>query len=177
MDVTLAHPEGYDLIPEVVEQARQNAEASGGSFTQVTSMEEAFDGADIVYPKSWAPYQVMERRTELLRAQDHDGLKALEQECLAQNANFKDWHCTEEMMTKTKGGEALYMHCLPADITGVSCKEGEVEEAVFEKYRIATYKEASWKPYIIASMIMNRKYQEPGIVLQQLLDEYKTRVK
>ncbi|MGF1876497.1 knotted carbamoyltransferase YgeW [Photobacterium frigidiphilum] len=177
MDVTLAHPEGYDLIPEVVEQARQNAEASGGSFTQVTSMEEAFDGADIVYPKSWAPYQVMERRTELLRAQDHDGLKALEQECLAQNANFKDWHCTEEMMTKTKGGEALYMHCLPADITGVSCKEGEVEEAVFEKYRIATYKEASWKPYIIASMIMNRKYQEPGLVLQQLLDEYKTRVK
>ncbi|MEH6533151.1 MAG: knotted carbamoyltransferase YgeW [Photobacterium frigidiphilum] len=177
MDVTLAHPEGYDLIPEVVEQARQNAEASGGSFTQVTSMEEAFDGADIVYPKSWAPYQVMERRTELLRAQDHDGLKALEQECLAQNANFKDWHCTEEMMTKTKGGEALYMHCLPADITGVSCKEGEVEEAVFEKYRIATYKEASWKPYIIASMIMNRKYQEPGLVLQQLLDESKTRVK
>ncbi|EAS44895.1 knotted carbamoyltransferase YgeW [Photobacterium profundum] len=177
MDVTLAHPEGYDLIPEVVEQARQNAEASGGSFTQVTSMEEAFDGADIVYPKSWAPYQVMERRTELLRAQDHDGLKALEQECLAQNANFKDWHCTEEMMTKTKGGEALYMHCLPADITGVSCKEGEVEEAVFEKYRIATYKEASWKPYVIASMIMNRKYQEPGLVLQQLLDEYKTRVK
>jgi knotted carbamoyltransferase YgeW len=177
MDVTLAHPEGYDLIPEVVEQARQNAEASGGSFTQVSSMEEAFDGADIVYPKSWAPYQVMERRTELLRAQDHDGLKALEQECLAQNANFKDWHCTEEMMTKTKDGEALYMHCLPADITGVSCKEGEVEEAVFEKYRIATYKEASWKPYIIASMIMNRKYQEPGLVLQQLLDEYKTRVK
>ncbi|PSW05222.1 knotted carbamoyltransferase YgeW [Photobacterium lipolyticum] len=177
MDVTLAHPEGYDLIPEVVEQARQNAEASGGSFTQVASMEEAFKDADIVYPKSWAPYQVMERRTELLRANDHDGLKALEQECLAQNANHKDWHCTEEMMKHTKDGEALYMHCLPADITGVSCKEGEVEESVFEKYRIATYKEASWKPYVIAAMIMNRKYQEPGAVLQQLLDEYEKRVK
>ncbi|MGF1758613.1 knotted carbamoyltransferase YgeW [Photobacterium sagamiensis] len=177
MDVTLAHPEGYDLIPEVVEQARQNAEASGGSFTQVASMEEAFQDADIVYPKSWAPYQVMERRTELLRANDHDGLKALEQECLAQNANHKDWHCTEEMMKHTKDGEALYMHCLPADITGVSCKEGEVEESVFEKYRIATYKEASWKPYVIAAMIMNRKYQEPGAVLQQLLDEYEERVK
>ncbi|MDX1302127.1 knotted carbamoyltransferase YgeW [Photobacterium sp.] len=177
MDVTLAHPEGYDLIPDVVEQARKNAEASGGSFTQVASMEEAFKDADIVYPKSWAPYQVMERRTELLRANDHDGLKALEQECLAQNANHKDWHCTEEMMKHTKDGEALYMHCLPADITGVSCKEGEVEESVFEKYRIATYKEASWKPYVIAAMIMNRKYQEPGAVLQQLLDEYEKRVK
>ncbi|MGF1716505.1 knotted carbamoyltransferase YgeW [Photobacterium chitinilyticum] len=177
MDVTLAHPEGYDLIPEVVEEARKNAEASGGSFTQVESMEEAFKDADIVYPKSWAPYQVMGRRTELLRANDHDGLKALEQECLAQNANHKDWHCTEEMMKQTKDGEALYMHCLPADITGVSCKEGEVEESVFEKYRIATYKEASWKPYIIAAMIMNRKYQEPGDVLQELLDDAEKRVK
>ncbi|MDV5169264.1 knotted carbamoyltransferase YgeW [Photobacterium rosenbergii] len=177
MDVTLAHPEGYDLIPEVVEEARKNAEASGGSFTQVASMEEAFKDADIVYPKSWAPYQVMGRRTELLRANDHDGLKALEKECLAQNANHKDWHCTEEMMKLTKGGEALYMHCLPADITGVSCEEGEVEESVFEKYRIATYKEASWKPYIIAAMILNRKYQETGHILQELLDDAKKRVK
>ncbi|MDD1822539.1 knotted carbamoyltransferase YgeW [Photobacterium sp. ZSDE20] len=177
MDVTLAHPEGYDLIPEVVEEARKNAEASGGSFTQVASMEEAFEGADIVYPKSWAPYQVMGRRTELLRANDHDGLKVLEQECLAQNANHKDWHCTEEMMKLTKAGEALYMHCLPADITGVSCEEGEVEESVFEKYRIATYKEASWKPYVIAAMILNRKYQEPGLILQELLDDAKKRVK
>ncbi len=55
MDVTLAHPEGYDLIPDVIEVARENAKASGGSFRQVTSMEEAFKDADIVYPKSWAP--------------------------------------------------------------------------------------------------------------------------
>lgn len=63
----------------------------------------------------------MEQRTELLRANDHDGLKALEKACLAQNAQHKDWHCTEEMMAKTHNGEALYMHCLPADISGVSC--------------------------------------------------------
>ncbi|MEL2304311.1 knotted carbamoyltransferase YgeW, partial [Klebsiella pneumoniae] len=98
MDVTLAHPEGYDLIPDVVEVAKNNAKASGGSFRQVTSMEEAFKDADIVYPKSWAPYKVMEERTELLRANDHEGLKALEKQCLAQNAQHKDWHCTEEMM-------------------------------------------------------------------------------
>ncbi|WP_174509374.1 knotted carbamoyltransferase YgeW [Klebsiella oxytoca] len=177
MDVTLAHPEGYDLIPDVIEVARNNAEASGGSFRQVTDMAEAFHDADIVYPKSWAPYKVMEKRTELLRASDHEGLKALEQACLAQNANHKDWHCTEEMMTLTRGGDALYMHCLPADITGVSCEEGEVTEAVFEKYRIATYKEASWKPYIIAAMILCRKYARPGQLLQQLLTEAQKRVK
>ena len=177
MDVTLAHPEGYDLIPDVIDVAKNNAEASGGRFRQVTDMAEAFKDADIVYPKSWAPYKVMEKRTELLRANDHDGLKALEQACLAQNANHKDWHCTEEMMAQTKNGEALYMHCLPADITGVSCDEGEVTEAVFEKYRIATYKEASWKPYIIAAMILCRKYARPGQLLEQLLNEAQKRVK
>ena len=177
MDVTLAHPEGYDLIPDVVEVAKNNAKASGGSFRQVNSMEEAFKDADIVYPKSWAPYKVMEERTELLRANDHEGLKALEKQCLAQNAQHKDWHCTEEMMELTRDGEALYMHCLPADISGVSCKEGEVTEGVFEKYRIATYKEASWKPYIIAAMILSRKYAKPGALLEQLLKEAQERVK
>ena len=177
MDVTLAHPEGYDLIPDVVEVARKNAAESGGSFKQVTSMADAFKDADIVYPKSWAPYKVMEKRTELLRANDHDGLKALEKQCLAQNANHKDWHCTEDMMKLTKDGKALYMHCLPADITGVSCKEGEVEDGVFERYRIATYKEASWKPYIIAAMIFTRKYAKPAEVLAQLLKDGEKRVK
>lgn len=177
MKVTLAHPEGYDLIPDVIEVAKNNAAASGGSFQQVTSMAEAFQGADIVYPKSWAPYKVMEQRTDLLRANDHAGLKALEQQCLAQNAYYKNWHCTEEMMKLTKGGEALYMHCLPADITDVSCSEGEVCASVFEKYRIATYKEASWKPYIIAAMIMARKFSNPSLVLDQLLKEAEKRIK
>lgn len=169
MHVSLAHPEGYGLIPDVVETAKKNAELSGGKFSHVGSMEEAFKDADIVYPKSWAPYHVMGKRTELLRANDHAGLKALEQDCLAQNAKHKNWHCTEDMMKLTKGGEALYMHCLPADITGVSCKEGEVTAGVFDKYRVDTYKEASWKPYIIAAMIMNRKYQNVGDILSQLL--------
>ncbi|WP_133245434.1 knotted carbamoyltransferase YgeW [Pelagibaculum spongiae] len=176
MDVTLAHPEGYDLIPEVVETAKHNAEASGGSFTQVASMEEAFKDADIVYPKSWAPYQVMGERTELLYANDQEGLKHLEEKCLAQNAQHKDWHCTEEMMKQTKDGEALYMHCLPADITGVSCKEGEVTEGVFNKYLVDTYKEAGWKPFIIASMIFNRKFAEPAKVLKELIERSQKRV-
>jgi knotted carbamoyltransferase YgeW len=177
MDVTLAHPEGYDLIPDVVKVAKKNAKASGGSFRQVATMEEAFEGADIVYPKSWAPYEVMQHRTVLLRAGDFDGLKALEKACLAQNAEHEHWHCDETMMKKTKKGRALYMHCLPADITGVSCERGEVSQGVFEKYRIATYKEAGWKPYIIAAMILARRYAEPARVLRQLLVDARPRMK
>ena len=131
-------------------------------------MEEAFKDADIVYPKSWAPYKVMEQRTELLRANDHEGLKALEKQCLAQNAQHKDWHCTEEMMELTRDGEALYMHCLPADISGVSCKDGEVEASVFDRYRDPLYKEASFKPYIIAAMIFLAKVKDPQATLKAL---------
>jgi len=177
MDVTLAHPQGYDLIPAVVKVALKNAKASGGSFRQVGTMEEAFKGADIVYPKSWAPYKVMQRRTVLLRAGDHEGLKALEKTCLAQNAEHQHWHCDEAMMKRTKGGKALYMHCLPADISGLSCKRGEVSQGVFEKYRIATYKEAGWKPYIIAAMILARRYADPAQVLAQLLADARPRMR
>lgn len=159
MEVVLAHPEGYELIPEVVEMAGKQAKESGGSFRTVYSMEEAFQGAHIVYPKSWAPYHVMERRTGLLRNNDHSGLKELEKECLANNARYQQWECTEERMKLTDKGEALYMHCLPADISGVSCQKGEVSAAVFEKYRIATYKEAGYKPYIIAAMMLTNRVE------------------
>lgn len=177
MEVTLAHPAGYDLIPDVIETARRNAAASGGAFRQVGSMEEAFRDADIVYPKSWAPWQVMQQRTTLLRSGDSAGLTQLEQECLQQNARHKHWHCTEEMMRLTRNGQALYMHCLPADITGVSCAAGEVAASVFERYRIATYKEASWKPWIIASMILARKFADPATVLTRRLEEAHPRIK
>jgi ornithine carbamoyltransferase len=49
-------------------------------------MKDAFKDADIVYPKSWAPFHVMQQRTELLKAADKQGLKELEKQCLAHNA-------------------------------------------------------------------------------------------
>ncbi|MEI6680750.1 MAG: hypothetical protein WCL21_19230, partial [Mariniphaga sp.] len=168
MEVDLAYPEGYNLISDIEDLAGKNAAASGGKFRIVNSMDEAFRNADIVYPKSWAPFSVMQRRTPLLHNNDKDGLKALEQECLANNARFKDWECTEEKMKLTKDGKALYMHCLPADISGVSCKEGEVAESVFDRYRIETYKEAGFKPYIIASMIFNNKFKDAAGMLNKL---------
>ncbi|MBU1108238.1 MAG: knotted carbamoyltransferase YgeW [Candidatus Riflebacteria bacterium] len=177
MDVSLAHPEGYNLIPDVVKVAEKNAKASGGKFTVSNSMEEAFKGADIVYPKSWAPYSVMEKRTVLLRKSDHDGLKGLEKECLANNAKFKNWECTEEMMKLTKKGKALYMHCLPADITDVSCKAGEVAASVFDRYRIETYKEAGYKPYMIAAMILTSRFPNVPELLEKLTEKDRKRIK
>ena len=168
MDVSLAYPKGYSLIPEITDIAKKNAERNDGDFRIVNSMDDAFSNADVVYPKSWAPYTVMEQRTELLKNNDRMQLKKLEEECLAQNARFKDWECTEEKMKLTKRGRALYMHCLPADITNISCKEGEVQDTVFEKYRIETYKEASYKPYIIASMIITSRFKTPAKLLYEL---------
>ncbi len=168
MDVVLAHPEGYEVMPEVETVAAANAEKSGGTFRRVNSMAEAFRDADIVYPKSWAPFAAMEKRTDLYAQGDSEGIKALEKELLAQNAQHKDWCCTEERMKTTRDGKALYLHCLPADINGVSCVDGEVEESVFDRYREALYKEASYKPYIIAAMIFLAKCRNPQAVLKAL---------
>ena len=168
MDVVLAHPEGYEILPEVEDIAAKNAQESGGSFKKVNSMAEAFQDADIVYPKSWAPFKAMEKRTQLYREGDKAGIDALEKELLAQNAEHKDWSCTEDMMKLTKDGKALYMHCLPADISGLSCAEGEVDNSVFDRYIEPLYKEASFKPYIIAAMIFLSKVKDPVAALRDL---------
>ena len=175
MQVQLAYPEGYGLIPEIVEIAKINAENHGGSFGIAHSMHDAFKDADIVYPKSWAPFHVMEQRTELLKAADKPGLKELEQHCLAHNEKFRNWECNEEMMNRTHNGKALYMHCLPADISGVSCKNGEVSAGVFEAYRLLTYKEAGYKPYIIAAMMLANRFKNPGELIEAMLTRNKGR--
>ncbi len=168
MEVHLAHPKGYEVMPEVEEVAKRNAAATGGKFVRSNSMAEAFEGADIVYPKSWAPFAAMEKRTNLYGEGNFDGIKALEKELLSQNANHKDWECTEALMKKTHDGKALYMHCLPADISGVSCKEGEVAATVFDRYRVPLYKEAGYKPYIIAAMIFLARMRDPAKALRDL---------
>ena len=176
MDVVLAHPEGYEVMPEVEAVARENAAASGGSFTKTGSMAEAFADADIVYPKSWAPFNAMEKRTTLYGNGDMDGIKSLEKDLLVQNANFKEWECTEELMALTRNKSALYMHCLPADITGVSCEQGEVAATVFDRYRDPLYMQASYKPYIIAAMIFLAKFKNPAEKLSQLVQQNRPRI-
>ena len=76
--------------------------------------------------------------------------------------------CKQKQAATTKNGKALYLHCLPADITGVSCETGEVDASVFDRYRIPLYKEASFKPYVIAAMIMLSKFENPQDILKKL---------
>lgn len=168
MEVSLAYPKGYEIMPEVEAIAKKQASESGVKFTITNDMKEAFENADIVYPKSWAPFAAMEKRTNLYGNGDFDGIKTLEKELLSQNANHKDWCCTEDMMKLTKNGKALYLHCLPADINDVSCEEGEVAASVFDRYRDPLYKEASFKPYIIAAMIFLSKFKKPQDILNKL---------
>ena len=176
LEIHLAHPPGYEIMPEVKEVARKNAARYGGSFTITNSMAEAFRDADIVYPKSWAPFAAMEQRTKLFGEGDGAGIKALEKELLAQNANYQDWECTEKRMKTTRQGKALYMHCLPADITGVSCRKGEVESSVLDRFRTLLYQEASYKPYIIAAMIFLSKVKSPAEKIRELLDRAQRRI-
>jgi knotted carbamoyltransferase YgeW len=169
MNVSLAYPDGYDLMSEVVQNAKENSEKSGGKLEIVHSMQDAFEDADVVYPKSWAPFHIMQHRTDLLKAKDQNGLKELEKECLNNNAKHKGWECDEATMKLTKNGEALYQHCLPADISGVSCASGEVTKGVFDKYKKDTYQQAGFKPFVIAAMIFLSRVQKPGNKLVELL--------
>lgn len=169
MDVTLAHPEGYGLMPDIVELAHRFADESGATFTETDNMAEAFNGADVVVAKSWAPYKAMRRRTTLFAEGDSAGIAELESELLAQNAKHRGWCCTDALMAKTaKGLDTVYMHPLPADIVGVSCEHGEVDADVFDAHRRGLYREASFKPYAIAAMIFLQKEEDPAEALRML---------
>ncbi len=141
---------------------------------KIAAMAEAFEGADIVIPKSWAPFAAMEKRTNLYAEGDDAGIAALEKELLAQNATHQDWCSTTELMEKTANGQdTIFMHPLPADISGVSCEHGEVNADVFDMHRVGMYKEASYKPYAIAAMMFLQKVADPAATLKAL-DERNT---
>ncbi len=170
MHVVLAHPPGYDLVDEPLNAARGSAKESGGSFEIVDSMDAAFKDADVVYPKSWAPAEIMRERTRLLRGGQREKLADLERQALANNAKFKSWECDEVRMRLTRNGKALYMHCLPADVTGASCQAGEVSKEVFERARFDTYREAGYKPFVIAAMILGLRFENPAAVLRKCVE-------
>lgn len=174
MEVVLAHPQGYELHPQVRAQAEQLAKTGGGSIRYSNNMEDAFQDAAIVYPKSWAPYAIMEERTSLLTQQDAAGLAALEKRCLEENARYRDWECTEKLLRQSD--DALYLHCLPADISGVSCEQGEVAADVFQRFRPKLYRQAGYKPYVIAAMIVASRFPEPGRLLARLELESERRI-
>jgi knotted carbamoyltransferase YgeW len=151
MHVRLAHPPGYDLMPECMDDARKHAAESGGTFTVTHDMDEAFHGADIVYPKSWGPYDLMLARVEANRAKDTAALKDIERQALERNRGFQSWICDERRMSLTNGGSALYMHCLPADIGA------EVSPGVMEKAKVDLAREANKKVFAVMALLAAAK--------------------
>lgn len=132
MDVTLAHPPGYDLMPEMIESAKAGAADSGGLFEVVHDMDAAFENADVVYPKSWGVYDLMVERLNLTSEQARADN---ERQCLERNAQYKDWICDERRMSIAKPS-AVYMHCLPAD------RGSEVTDEVIDGPQSIVFQEA-----------------------------------
>ena len=164
MKVRLAHPEGYGLIPEVVELAEEERRRERRSVRGRRAAWKRPSTAPTSSTRSpGRPYRVMERRTELLKKSDRDGLESLEKECLANNAKFKAWECDRAKMNLTAGKKALYMHCLPADISGVSCEAGEVSAEVFDAVPDPHLPRGGYKPFVIgALMFLERDRRTPS---------------
>jgi ornithine carbamoyltransferase len=112
-------------------------------------MDAAFDGADIVYPKSWGPYDLMLERVEANRRKDADGLRGIEQHALDRNARHRGWICDERRMDLTR--DALYLHCLPADIGA------EVSPGVMDRFRHDLARQANKKVFAIMALLAAAK--------------------
>jgi knotted carbamoyltransferase YgeW len=162
--VTLAHPPGYHLTEETMTAATANA-GNGGTFRVVDDMEQAFTGADIVYPKSWGAHDLMVERVAANAAGDTGELRAIEHRALERNAEHTDWICDEAMMARTAGGDALYMHCLPADIGA------EVSPGVMDRHRVNVAREANWKVYVVMALLAGAKVPNLTHALASLEEE------
>ena len=162
--VTLAHPTGYRLTDESMNAAAANAEG-GGSFRVVDDMDEAFTGADVVYPKSWGAYDLMVERVGANAAGNTDELARIEARALERNAEHTTWICNERRMGLTGGGDALYMHCLPADIGA------EVTPGVMDKHRVNVAREANWKVYVVMALLAGAKVPDLAARLNELDEE------
>ncbi|HJN77249.1 MAG TPA: knotted carbamoyltransferase YgeW [Myxococcota bacterium] len=160
--VRLAHPPGFQLLDSAMEAAVAGAEAGGGSFERMGDMDAAFAGADVVYPKSWGPYDLMMERVVANKAGDSTEMSAIERRCLERNAQHTDWICDERRMATTAGGDALYMHCLPADIGD------EVTPGVMARHRVNVAREASKKVYVIMALLAAAKAPDLGTRLAGL---------
>ena len=126
-------------------------------------MDEAVRNADAVYPKSWGPYDLMLERVDANQKRDKARMGEIERRSLERNASHKDWICDERRMGLTRGGDALYMHCLPADIGD------EVTPGVMAKHRVNVAREANKKLYVIMALLAVAKVRDLGRRLEEIV--------
>ena len=127
MDVTLAHPPEFKLMPEIMTEAKKNAQEAGVNFEVVDNMEEACQDAHIIYAKSWGPiaHTIDEKK----------GLALIEK--------YKDagW-ITDQRKIDVADPSSIYMHCMPAD-RGI-----EVTDEVMDGPHSVLYDEAENRLHI-----------------------------
>jgi N-acetylornithine carbamoyltransferase len=119
MNVRLVHPAGFQLMPEIVAQAQENARRAGAGFEILDEFEAGLRGSDVVYAKSWGPLLTVKS--------DEEGAKLA--------AKHKDW-ITDERRMAMANADAIYMHPLPAD------RNIEVSDAVIDGPQSVVYDEA-----------------------------------
>ena len=130
IDVTLAHPPEFKLMPQVIEQAKSNAKEAGVKFNITHDMDEAFKDADVVVPKSWGP---------LVHTQnDKEGIALIDK--------YPGWVCNEKRMELTKR-HSLYMHPLPAD------RGKEVTPGVIDGPHSVVYQEAENRLHVQKALL------------------------
>lgn len=130
MDVTLAYPPEFKLLPEIEKQAAENAVHSGGSFKISHNMEDAFEDADIVVPKSWGP---------LVHTLDENEGKSL-------IGKYDTWICDKKRMDLTRD-HSIYMHPLPAD------RGYEVTDEVIDGPHSVVYQEAENRLHVQKALL------------------------
>ncbi len=119
MNVRLTAPPEFQLMGDIVEQAKENARHSRGSFEQLDDFDAGFRGADIVYPKSWGCWLTTEDAQESAQIA----------------GKYSNWIADTDRMALASD-ESGYMHCLPAD------RNIEVTDEVIDGSRSWVYDQA-----------------------------------
>ena len=119
MDVTLAYPEGFELMPDIVDEAKSQAKKHNVGFDIMHDMDEAVKGGDVIYAKSWGPLLTTDDPEEGKKMQDM----------------HQDW-ITDDRKMALANDDAIYMHPLPAD------REIEVNDSVIDGPQSVVFDEA-----------------------------------
>jgi len=135
MNVRLVHPPEFKLMPDIVQQAADNAKAAGGNFEIMDDMDAGFKDADVLYPKSWGCWVTTEDQAESVEI----------------GKKYSDWITDERRMALAKP-DAVYMHCLPAD------RNIEVTDGVIDGPQSVVYDEAENRLHVqkaVMALTMN----------------------
>ncbi len=138
MDVVLAHPKEFKLMPKTISAAEKYAKEAGSKFEIVNDMDEAFKDAIVLYPKSWGCHQFLDEQKIPEKERQALGMEYLNK--------YKSWVCTEKRM-KLADKRASYMHPLPAD------RGAEVEDAVIDGPQSIVFDQAENRLHTVKSIL------------------------